>query len=285
MPRLGTHQSNKATSLFNDPKFGDCKVICNDGREFYCSKWKLAEQSEFFYKSLSGAWKESNASTIELEEEDSAPIEAMLYYLHTNQYTFPNATAPGIKEHVSIFATADFYCVDSLKSKAREFFEQQFPRQAVGEMWFEVVEQVYTTTFCREGGLGEIVIKTALQRMGQLTEYEGKTGTGEKGEKGDKWLELCLRYPDVLRDLFKKLRAGVPTGTGANGVGGGGGGDVGGEQGSVPISGMGGTAWGGPNDHFGGRRLGGGSRLGGQGNTLGGGGGGPRQVMDDSDDD
>eukprot|EP00747_Dinoflagellata_sp_TGD_P215388 gnl/TRDRNA2_/TRDRNA2_88088_c0_seq2.p1 gnl/TRDRNA2_/TRDRNA2_88088_c0~~gnl/TRDRNA2_/TRDRNA2_88088_c0_seq2.p1 ORF type:complete len:180 (+),score=28.86 gnl/TRDRNA2_/TRDRNA2_88088_c0_seq2:174-713(+) len=68
--------------MFNNAKFADVRLRCNNGQEFYGHKVVLCTMSEYFNCLLDGAMQESKLSVVELQA-DADVVEYILLFLYS----------------------------------------------------------------------------------------------------------------------------------------------------------------------------------------------------------
>ncbi|KAK3057142.1 hypothetical protein LTR09_002181 [Extremus antarcticus] len=111
-----------AQDCFNQAKHSDI-TIKSGTRKFKCHKIILAKASEYFAKLIDpdSGWIEQRQSVIELKEDDTEAVEAMLRYIYSFEY---EAIVSGEKAratpqfHLNVYTTAHKYRLSTLMNKA-----------------------------------------------------------------------------------------------------------------------------------------------------------------------
>ncbi|KAE9993179.1 hypothetical protein EG327_006178 [Venturia inaequalis] len=156
-------------SLLGSDKFSDMTITCKDNRVFKVHRAVICTQSEVFDKMCTKNWKEKNESNIDLTDQDTDAVEALLAYLYTSEYT-AKEKENALVLHVHVYQLAHMYLIGELCKVAAELFDK-----AAEEDWnlpsFPLaVQETYANPEAEEKTLRKIVVKHAVDNLSELLE-------------------------------------------------------------------------------------------------------------------
>ncbi|EME40557.1 hypothetical protein DOTSEDRAFT_37367 [Dothistroma septosporum NZE10] len=103
MWRIKTRLERFASTVNNPEAFPGLTVTCGES-SWLCRKVILCQQSEWFQRTCSGRLNEGGAATIELQEDDSEAVGAMLRFCYVAEVDFE---AKDIEYVIRLFANAE----------------------------------------------------------------------------------------------------------------------------------------------------------------------------------
>ncbi|EED11610.1 BTB/POZ domain protein [Talaromyces stipitatus ATCC 10500] len=153
---------NLLASLYLNPQYSDLTIIC--GTEvFPVHRNIVCPRSSYFARSCGGNFKEA-LGTIELKDQDPNLIRKVLQFLYTGDYTFEidgdeekedNLGQPSSQDHsrgfnacqfhVRMYAQADYFQIDGLKSRAERYFRGSFLDQPSKDPFEAIITEIYTS--------------------------------------------------------------------------------------------------------------------------------------------
>ncbi|KAH8698146.1 BTB/POZ protein [Phaeosphaeriaceae sp. PMI808] len=148
-------------SNFGEADSTDLRLKCGSGT-FNVHKDVLCNWSDFFKKVCLGGFKEASSGVIDLSEDDSDAVKAMLQFFYTIDYAYDTAL------HAKVYAIAENYDIKPLKDLARVKFEKAADRDWDSPYFPTTISFVYTSTPPSDRGLRDIVIKRSKDHLNAL---------------------------------------------------------------------------------------------------------------------
>ncbi|KAF2139161.1 uncharacterized protein K452DRAFT_311088 [Aplosporella prunicola CBS 121167] len=195
--------------LLDSGIFSDFVIRCHN-KEYRVHRNILSAQSKFFEnvcKPESG-FKESQSSSIDLNDENPEIVKAMLDYLYRFKYDLQNASNdPTINMlfHTRVYAAGEFYGIEKLKHAAIAHF-----RKLASHFWQHItafttaIKSIYNTTHSGDRGLRAIVVEFAVMYMDDLALHDEFLDCMR--EEPDFWMEVTLKIQEKRTEAQEILR-------------------------------------------------------------------------------
>ncbi|KAI9726483.1 MAG: hypothetical protein M1828_001305 [Chrysothrix sp. TS-e1954] len=157
-------------SFFNDPKYSDLEIRCEDKR-YHVHKVILCSQSPVFDRMLSVEMKEKISGVLEIEEECPSIVEGFLKYLygHTKSLVSDGSQDPRLGLYARVYAMADFYQTHFIKPLAVKFLRANIEESKAGYffpgMFCDCVKVCYQSIRGSNQELKDVLIDGALKFM------------------------------------------------------------------------------------------------------------------------
>ncbi|KAE8155041.1 BTB/POZ protein [Aspergillus avenaceus] len=198
---------NLVSSLYLNPRYSDLTIICQED-QFPAHRNIVCLRSTYFARMCDGAFAEAASGIVQLDEYDPLLIRKMLECLYTGDYTYsirdlgydrspspeeatptptsdteivpvvPNDNASkasnySARFHASMYAYADYFGIDVLRTRAKRYFGivfmKDYSADAVNrESFAAVLEEVYGTTPAHDRGLRGSVVDTIMKDISNL---------------------------------------------------------------------------------------------------------------------
>ncbi|QMW36974.1 hypothetical protein G4B11_000210, partial [Aspergillus flavus] len=149
---------------------GDLCIIC-EHESFPAHQNIVCAQSKYFEVACGGAFKESNGE-IMLDNRDPTLVRKMLEFLYTGDYTYgiqtnsnmevqlkpqpeepletpaksssANTTIGQSHFHAQMYAEGEYFQIPSLKTKAKQYFQNSFMESPTRESFASAIIEVYS---------------------------------------------------------------------------------------------------------------------------------------------
>ncbi|KAI8633609.1 BTB/POZ protein [Xylariaceae sp. FL1651] len=156
---------------FDNDVFSDATIRCGE-QEFKVHALILSAQSEFFAKSFSGPWKESQGGKqINLEDVDVSVVEAMLYFMYHFEYSNVYGASTMVF-NAQVYSIADRYIVPALKKYAKEKFSSAIRCGWSMDDFPLAIAEAYSSTPEEDRGLRDLVVETCNKNLNQLSKNQ-----------------------------------------------------------------------------------------------------------------
>ncbi|GFF40887.1 hypothetical protein IFM46972_06363, partial [Aspergillus udagawae] len=202
---------------FLNPKYSDLTIICDD-EDFPAHRNIICPQSKYFAVACDGRFKEGDGQ-IRLDGRDPTLVKKVLEFLYTGSYTYEPQEYPEMEPllegeiehfvevdgqtsmatprtgkayfHAQMYAQGDYFQIDALKCKAKDYFKESFVRYPTRESFTSAVIEVYSSTAENDRGLRDLVVQLTTSNLECLRRAEDPT-------LDSKLLDLV---PSFMRDI------------------------------------------------------------------------------------
>ncbi|TID27488.1 hypothetical protein E2P81_ATG00245 [Venturia nashicola] len=162
--------------------FSDFTITC-DGSTYKVHKIVLSTLSRYFETMFSSGFKEAQENSVDLQEDKSYIVDAMMEALYDGDYTYENDDDLAESEdmfHAKVYAIADKYDIPNLKTIAYEHFVRTFAiKESTVREIAETIEYIYDSTPESDRRLRDIVVHIAADRALEFyrcPEFEAMAG-------------------------------------------------------------------------------------------------------------
>ncbi|KAI9772811.1 MAG: hypothetical protein M1839_002284 [Geoglossum umbratile] len=165
-------------------------TICSGGQEYKVHKVVICLQSPFFAKACDGEFQEAKSNRIILAEDDHDTVKRMITYfyihdyddeVHSTAFSQPNESCfqgrhmpmreqPALFSSIRVYALADKYDIQELKSLAESRFRIWATTYWIHPDFPDMVRDVYNSTPSTDRGLRNIVEKVLVDHALEVTE-------------------------------------------------------------------------------------------------------------------
>ncbi|RHZ46513.1 BTB/POZ domain-containing protein [Aspergillus thermomutatus] len=179
-------------SQFLNPAYSDLSIICGD-KVFPAHRIIVCPQSTYFEVACKEKFEEEKGE-IRINDRDASLVKKMLQFVYTGDYTCditPETEEPmtpmhlfhtvDAKEkktataivrdshfHAQMYAQGDYFQIEGLKAKAKEYFEKTFLNTLEKDSFAATVIEVYTSTAENDRGLRDIVVGLTRNNLPDL---------------------------------------------------------------------------------------------------------------------
>ncbi|RWA03667.1 hypothetical protein EKO27_g11439 [Xylaria grammica] len=144
--------------LFNSPDHADVKIYIGE-HELPAHSVVLASQSQFFQTALTGNFKEGKAKQFHFKEGSAHAHWRVFEHMYTGNYSKEPAQAldapddDELLKDVRVYATAEFFMLDEVKSMALKRFRETIKHFRFSELLVDCIREVYASTTQPKDGL------------------------------------------------------------------------------------------------------------------------------------
>ncbi|KAE9984039.1 hypothetical protein BLS_003190 [Venturia inaequalis] len=167
MDNQGATLKKGVASLLGSDKFSDMTITCKDSRVFKVHRSVICTQSEVFDKMCTKNWKEKNESNIDLTDQDTDAVEALLAYLYTSEYT-AKEKENALVLHVHVYQLAHMYLIGELCKVAAKSFDEAAEKDWNLPSFLLAVQETYTNPEAEEKTLRKLVAEHVVDNLSEL---------------------------------------------------------------------------------------------------------------------
>lgn len=166
--------------LYTKGTYSDLKIV-SSAKTYSVHKAVICPRTKFFAAACNGKFKEGHTSIVNLPEDIPDAVEMMMHYFYhldypckafwesekRNHVQDPGASdwssifslKLGLALHAQVYALAEKYAIEGLKSVALEKFKKDAESNWSSQVFLDAAKIVYTSTVGSDRGLRDIVVR------------------------------------------------------------------------------------------------------------------------------